>query len=202
MLDRLLALCPPRARLLEAACGTGKYWPLLLREGCFLVGIDQSAAMLRPDRGADSASAGTRPAIGSGWHPDRLARWTTTSCGPRSRRSTHARSAALGPAAGSPWPRVSCSAGPRPRRTPSTSAVGSTVFPRGRTARRAKTRGVIPAPPGESRSLLLSDGPVERPRAGRVCVLTVTGTEGAGSADRSARMAHRGADGVAGALTG
>ena len=46
MLDRFLALCPPRARLLDAACGTGKYWPLLLGEGRSLLGVDQSAGML------------------------------------------------------------------------------------------------------------------------------------------------------------
>ena len=47
MLDRFLARCPPRARLLDAACGTGKYWPLLLGEGRSLLGIDQSGEMLR-----------------------------------------------------------------------------------------------------------------------------------------------------------
>jgi ubiquinone/menaquinone biosynthesis C-methylase UbiE len=32
MVERLLSPCPPRAHILDAACGTGKYWPLLLTE--------------------------------------------------------------------------------------------------------------------------------------------------------------------------
>ena len=47
MVGRFLALCPPRARILDAACGTGKYWPLLSEGGHDLLGIDQSAGMLR-----------------------------------------------------------------------------------------------------------------------------------------------------------
>jgi len=46
MLARFLALCPPRARVLDAGCGTGRYWPVLLSAGCSLTGIDQSAGML------------------------------------------------------------------------------------------------------------------------------------------------------------
>ncbi len=46
MVVKLLSLCPPRPRVLDAACGTGKYWPLLLGSGCSILGTDQSAGML------------------------------------------------------------------------------------------------------------------------------------------------------------
>lgn len=47
MLLRLLMACPPGSRLLDAACGTGKYWGLILERGYTLVGIDQSVGMLQ-----------------------------------------------------------------------------------------------------------------------------------------------------------
>ena len=47
MVERFLALSPSGARILDAACGTGKYWPLLLGDGRSLRGIDQSGGMLR-----------------------------------------------------------------------------------------------------------------------------------------------------------
>lgn len=47
MVERFLALLPPHAHLLDAACGTGKYWPLLLENGRSLLGTDQSEGMLR-----------------------------------------------------------------------------------------------------------------------------------------------------------
>ena len=46
MIDRFLDRRPPNARILDAACGTGKYWSLLLERGCSVVGTDQSAQML------------------------------------------------------------------------------------------------------------------------------------------------------------
>ncbi|HEY7833888.1 MAG TPA: class I SAM-dependent methyltransferase [Ktedonobacterales bacterium] len=46
MLARLLDACPPGARILDAACGTGKYWPLLLERGFTVQGTDQSRQML------------------------------------------------------------------------------------------------------------------------------------------------------------
>lgn len=46
MLDHFLDRLPPRARILDAACGTGKYWPLLLERGCSVMGTDQSTRML------------------------------------------------------------------------------------------------------------------------------------------------------------
>jgi SAM-dependent methyltransferase len=43
---RLLEATPPGAELLDAACGTGKYWPQLLAAGRRVLGVDQSAGML------------------------------------------------------------------------------------------------------------------------------------------------------------
>ena len=45
-LTRLLALCPEHSTILDAACGTGKYWPQILANGNTVVGIDQSQQML------------------------------------------------------------------------------------------------------------------------------------------------------------
>lgn len=45
-LQRFLDLCPPGDTILDAACGTGKYWPLILESGRSVVGIDQSEQML------------------------------------------------------------------------------------------------------------------------------------------------------------
>jgi SAM-dependent methyltransferase len=43
---RFLGLCPPQGLILDAACGTGKYWPLILASGRRVFGIDQSQGML------------------------------------------------------------------------------------------------------------------------------------------------------------
>src|SRR5262245_8967937 len=43
---RLLDRCPPGGRVLDAACGTGKYFGMVLRAGRTLLGCDQSAGML------------------------------------------------------------------------------------------------------------------------------------------------------------
>jgi len=48
--DRFLSLCPPQAYILDAACGTGKYWPLILAGGRKLLGIDQSQGALNRAR--------------------------------------------------------------------------------------------------------------------------------------------------------
>jgi ubiquinone/menaquinone biosynthesis C-methylase UbiE len=45
-LQRFLSLCPPGCTILDAACGTGKYWSLILDSGRSVVGIDQSQQML------------------------------------------------------------------------------------------------------------------------------------------------------------
>ena len=44
---KFLAQCPPGCTVLDAACGTGKYWPLILDSGRGIVGIDQSQEMLK-----------------------------------------------------------------------------------------------------------------------------------------------------------
>ncbi len=49
-LTRLLESLPSQALILDAACGTGKYWPMLTASGREFVGIDQSAAMLERAR--------------------------------------------------------------------------------------------------------------------------------------------------------
>ena len=46
MLERFLDLCPQGGSLLDAACGTGKYWPLILARGFSLYGTDHSQQML------------------------------------------------------------------------------------------------------------------------------------------------------------
>jgi SAM-dependent methyltransferase len=45
--SRLLGVTRPRGLILDAPCGTGKYWPMILESGRSLVGIDQSAGMLQ-----------------------------------------------------------------------------------------------------------------------------------------------------------
>lgn len=47
MLERFLDSCPGEGYLLDAACGTGKYWPMLLGRGFSVLGTDQSEQMLR-----------------------------------------------------------------------------------------------------------------------------------------------------------
>ena len=48
--ERFLNLCPPGGRLLDAACGTGKYWPLIVASGRTVFGIDQSEGALNRAR--------------------------------------------------------------------------------------------------------------------------------------------------------
>jgi len=43
---KVLELCPPAGRILDAACGTGKYFGMVLESGREVFGIDQSAGML------------------------------------------------------------------------------------------------------------------------------------------------------------
>lgn len=43
---QLANACPKTGSILDAACGTGKYWPILLASGRRFTGIDQSQAML------------------------------------------------------------------------------------------------------------------------------------------------------------
>jgi ubiquinone/menaquinone biosynthesis C-methylase UbiE len=46
MLDDLLERLPPGGHVLDAACGTGKYWVRILASGRAVVGTDRSAGML------------------------------------------------------------------------------------------------------------------------------------------------------------
>jgi len=43
---RFIEVCPPQALILDAACGTGKYWPMILATGRRIFGIDQSQGVL------------------------------------------------------------------------------------------------------------------------------------------------------------
>jgi SAM-dependent methyltransferase len=45
-LGQFLKRCPPHGLILDAACGTGKYWPLILASGLSIFGMDQSQGML------------------------------------------------------------------------------------------------------------------------------------------------------------
>jgi len=47
---RLIARIRPGGDVLDAACGTGKYWPALLAAGLRVTGVDQSAGMLAQAR--------------------------------------------------------------------------------------------------------------------------------------------------------
>ena len=49
-LHKFLAQCPARCTILDAACGTGKYWPLILASGRSVLGLDQSLEMLNRAR--------------------------------------------------------------------------------------------------------------------------------------------------------
>jgi ubiquinone/menaquinone biosynthesis C-methylase UbiE len=48
--DQLIQRCPPGGRILDAACGTGKYFGMVLDAGRQVVGTDQSAGMLAQAR--------------------------------------------------------------------------------------------------------------------------------------------------------
>ncbi|QTA37913.1 class I SAM-dependent methyltransferase [Thermosipho ferrireducens] len=45
-LSKFLSFLPEKCKILDAACGTGKYWKLILENNCQVVGIDQSEQML------------------------------------------------------------------------------------------------------------------------------------------------------------
>jgi SAM-dependent methyltransferase len=46
---RLLRACPAAAKILDAPCGTGRYFSMVAATGHRVVGADQSAAMLALD---------------------------------------------------------------------------------------------------------------------------------------------------------
>ncbi|SFB10503.1 class I SAM-dependent methyltransferase [Clostridium frigidicarnis] len=41
-----LKLLPKKTKILDAACGTGKYWSIIISEGFHILGIDQSQKMI------------------------------------------------------------------------------------------------------------------------------------------------------------
>ena len=45
-IDEFLSLLPQRTKILDAACGAGRYLPFLLEKGHSVIGIDQSQGML------------------------------------------------------------------------------------------------------------------------------------------------------------
>lgn len=45
-IERFLSLVPAGGKILDAACGTGKYWHMILEAGREIVGVDRSAGML------------------------------------------------------------------------------------------------------------------------------------------------------------
>jgi SAM-dependent methyltransferase len=48
--ERVIASCPPDGTILDAPCGTGRYFEIVLAAGRRIVGIDQSAGMLAEAR--------------------------------------------------------------------------------------------------------------------------------------------------------
>ena len=50
MLGEFLSLLPAHGMVLDAACGTGKYWPIVLESGRRIVGTDHSGRMLHNAR--------------------------------------------------------------------------------------------------------------------------------------------------------
>ena len=53
--QRLLATCPAGGTVLDAPCGTGRYFSMVADAGLHVVGIDQSAGMLDQAHGRDIA---------------------------------------------------------------------------------------------------------------------------------------------------
>ena len=60
---RLVELTPPGGILLDAPCGTGRYFPLITDAGRRVVGIDQSAGMLAQARARGLAVATSQVAL-------------------------------------------------------------------------------------------------------------------------------------------
>lgn len=46
IMRQFLDVCQPGCVILDAACGTGKYWPVIFSSGRTVFGVDQSQAML------------------------------------------------------------------------------------------------------------------------------------------------------------
>jgi SAM-dependent methyltransferase len=77
MLERLLAITAPGGLILDAACGTGKYWPAIIASGRRVEGLDQSAGMLAEAR-RKLPAVGTR--LGSLQDLDEPARYDAVIC--------------------------------------------------------------------------------------------------------------------------
>jgi SAM-dependent methyltransferase len=56
-IDRVIESCPPGGTILDAPCGTGRYFDMVLAAGRQVVGIDQSAGMLARARAKHPAVA-------------------------------------------------------------------------------------------------------------------------------------------------
>jgi len=54
---RLLGMIPAGSTVLDAPCGTGRYFPLIAAAGMRIIGVDQSAGMLAQARARNLASA-------------------------------------------------------------------------------------------------------------------------------------------------
>ncbi len=52
---RLLQLCPPGGAVLDAPCGTGRYFPMVAAAGHRIAGVDRSAGMLTQARAREIA---------------------------------------------------------------------------------------------------------------------------------------------------
>jgi len=59
---KFLSMCPPGGIILDAACGTGKYWSLILDRGWKVHGTDQSLGML--SRAQEKFAAASTEKIG------------------------------------------------------------------------------------------------------------------------------------------
>ena len=47
IIENLIGRLPSNPHILDAACGTGKYWPILKENNCKIMGIDHSIEMLK-----------------------------------------------------------------------------------------------------------------------------------------------------------
>jgi SAM-dependent methyltransferase len=102
--ERFLQLLPPAGGVLDAACGTGKYFPMVLASGRRLLGVDHAGALLAiaaakfPRSPPPSVTCRNSPTRGSStaccaWMPwssshRRIGRWSwSASTGPCAREA-------------------------------------------------------------------------------------------------------------------
>jgi ubiquinone/menaquinone biosynthesis C-methylase UbiE len=67
---RLLRACPAAAKILDAPCGTGRYFPMVAAAGHRVVGADQSAGMLAQARARGIAISLDQVRLQELWHAD------------------------------------------------------------------------------------------------------------------------------------